>query len=243
MPYLRGFIFYIILAFSVILLSVVVLLTTCFTDYTWRYEKLCRPWARFILDTLRVICGIKIQVIGQENMPTNGDPMVVLAKHQSAWDPFWLGAFLAKPACFLYKKSLHWIPFIGWVIWSMQMLAIDRSQGRSAFRNFMEKGPVFLQRGWWICLFPEGTRVPPGQRVRLKTGGARFACAHGVDILPITHNAGYCWPKNSLAKYPGTIRVVIGQPITTEGKNPTEISEQLEEWFARYDKKLGSSRE
>lgn len=243
MPYLRGFIFYVVLIISVIFLALLVLLSTPVTTYTWRYDALCRPWARFILGTLRVVCGVKFRVRGIENMPQHGEPMVVLAKHQSAWDPFWLGAYLAQPACFLYKKSLHWIPFVGWVIWSMHMLAIDRSNGRSSFRNFMEKGPRFLRRGWWICLFPEGTRVAPGKHVRLKTGGARFACANGVPVLPIAHNAGYCWPKNSLAKYPGTITVVIGKPIQTKRREPGEVTKQVDDWFVRCDQKLGSARE
>ena len=163
MDAIRGFCFYVVLGVTVIFLSLAALLAAPFTNEVWRYEKLCRPWAKFILRTLEVICGVHVKVEGWENMPPAESAHVVLAKHQSAWDPFWLGAWLPARASFLYKKSLHWIPVVGWLIWSMNMLAIDRSQGRSAFQNFMAKGPEYLRRGWWICLFPEGTRVPPGE--------------------------------------------------------------------------------
>lgn len=238
MDAIRGFCFYVVLGVTVIFLSLAALLAAPFTNEVWRYEKLCRPWAKFILRTLEVICGVDVKVEGWENMPPATSAHVVLAKHQSAWDPFWLGAWLPARASFLYKKSLHWIPVVGWLIWSMNMLAIDRSQGRSAFQNFMAKGPEYLRRGWWICLFPEGTRVPPGESWPLKTGGARFAVAHGVPILPIAHNAGRCWPKNSVAKHPGTITVVIGKPIETVGREPHELTESLRTWFAETEERI-----
>ena len=146
MDAIRGFCFYVVLGVTVIFLSLAALLAAPFTNEVWRYEKLCRPWAKFILRTLEVICGVHVKVEGWENMPPAESAHVVLAKHQSAWDPFWLGAWLPARASFLYKKSLHWIPVVGWLIWSMNMLAIDRSQGRSAFQNFMAKGPESLSR-------------------------------------------------------------------------------------------------
>lgn len=147
-----------------------------------------------------------------------------------------VGPFLARrpsdqSALFLYKRSLNKIPVFGWALWSMEMLAIDRSQGRSAFENFMHRGPEFLKRGWWITLFPEGTRVPPGEHVRYKTGGARFACATGTPILPIAHNAGLFWPKNSIAKRPGVITVEVGPIIETAGRDPHEVTLEVEAWI------------
>ena len=161
-------------------------------------------------------------------------PVVVLAKHQSAWDPFWLGAYLKHPPCFIYKKSLHWLPFLGWALASMNMMAIDRSKGRQAFEQFMRRGPEFEKRGWWVTLFPEGTRVPPEEHVRWKTGGARFACAMGLPILPVAHNAGRYWPKNSVAKIPGTVQVVVGPLIETKGRDPYDVTAQVEAWIEAH---------
>ena len=227
---LRGWLFYICLAITILWLTFALLVTKPFMGLRDRYECICRPWARFALKLLKITCGVDVKNIGMENMPADR-PVVVLCKHQSAWDPFWLGTFLSRPPCFLYKRSLNWIPFLGWALWSMDMMAIDRSNGRSAFETFMKKGPKFLERGWWITLFPEGTRVPPGQRVRYKTGGARFACTEGVPILPIAHNAGRFWPKNSIAKIPGTITVSVGPLIETAGRDPHEVTREVEAWI------------
>ncbi len=238
---LRGWIFYILLALSIIILTIALLATRPFLSLTTRYEAICRPWARFCLKLLEATCGVRLENEGMERMPPAGKPVVVLSKHQSAWDPFWLGAYLREPVCFLYKRSLNWIPFLGWAIWSMDMLAVDRSHGRSAFENFMKRGPEVLKRGGWIALFPEGTRVPPGEHVRYKTGGARFACSAGVPILPIAHNAGHAWPKNSIGKRPALIRVSVGPLIETAGRDPGEVTREVEAWIeaevARLDAK------
>lgn len=237
MSTLRGIVFYVALSVTIIVLTVLLLVTKPFLSLERRYESICRPWAALSLWLLRVICGIRIEEQGMENMPAEGG-IVVLAKHQSALDPFWLGARLKRPACFLYKKSLNRLPGLGWALWSMDMLAVDRSQGRSAFENFMKKGPEVLRRGWWVCLFPEGTRVPPGERVPYKTGGARFACSTGTPILPIAHNAGHCWPKNSIAKMPGVVRVSVGPLIPTAGRDPHEVSREVEMWIENETARL-----
>lgn len=231
MNLLRGWLFYFVLSLSILILTVCVLGTAPFTSVKWRYATICRPWARLVLVWLRVICGIKLEMKGLDKLPSADTQAVVLMKHQSAWDPFWLGAFLPAPACFLYKRSINWIPFLGWVVCAMDMLAVDRSKGRSAFESFMKKGPEKLREGFWITLFPEGTRVPPGEHVRYKTGGARFACYTGTPIVPICHNAGHCWPKNSIAKYPGTITVSVGPVIETKGREPHEVTAEVEKWI------------
>ena len=228
---IKGWIFYLVLALSIVVMAVCVLVTTPMTSAKWRFVAICRRWTRFVLWALERICGVHYEIRGAENFPSPEQPTMVLCKHQSAWDPFWLGSYLPTPACYLYKRSLNYIPFLGWALWAMDMLAIDRKKGRSSFQAFYEKGAQKLKDGWWICLFPEGTRVPPGKTVPFKTGGARVACATGTPILPIAHNAGRYWPKNSIAKYPGTITVVVGPLIPTEGRTPQEVTHDVEAWI------------
>ena len=228
--FIRSLAFYVSLAASLIVMTVVLIATMPFADIEWRYNSVCRRWARYILWSLKFFCGVTLRNEGMENMPKD-EPVVVLCKHQSAWDPFWLGAYLERPACFLYKRSLHLIPFLGWALWSMDMLAVDRQNGRSAFEDFMQKGPKFIKKGWWICLFPEGTRVPIGHRVKYKTGGARFACSQSIPVLPIAHNAGVVWPKNSFIKYPGEVIVRVGPVIETAGRDPRDVTEDASEWI------------
>ena len=235
----RGWIFSLCLSVSIIILTVCVLVSVPFTSVAWRYDRIGRTWARAVLRMLDVICGVKLEMKGMENLPPASMPAVVLVKHQSAWDPFWLGAYLPAPACFIYKRSINWIPLLGWVVWSMDFLAIDRSKGRSAYEAFLKMGPRKLAEGWWITLFPEGTRVPPGERVRYKTGGARFACQTGTPVVPICHNAGHCWPKNSISKRPGTITVSVGPLIETKGREPHEVTAEVEAWIENELLRLG----
>ena len=206
MNHIRGMLFYIVLGISVIPLSFMLLLMVPFTKNEARYD-LIRLWGRFMLASLSVICGIKTQVNGLENCPEG--PAIVLSKHQSAWECFWLGSYLPARCAYVYKESLN----------------------RAAFRTFMTKGVDFLKRGWWITLFPEGTRVPPGKHVKYKSGGARLALSQGVPILPVALNSGLCWPKDSIAKRPGTISVVIGKPIATKERSIKEIETEVEQWI------------
>ncbi|MFU0841919.1 MAG: PlsC domain-containing protein [Burkholderia sp.] len=235
---LRGWVFYFLLAVSIIVLAVCVLITAPFTGATWRYEALCRPWAQICLRMLRAVCGVKVSVEGRENLPKPGTPIVVLSKHQSAYDPFWLAAEMPAPLCFLYKRSINWIPFFGWVAMAMKQIPVDRSHGRSSFLSFMEHGPDRLRDGWWICLFPEGTRTLPGEAVHYKSGGARFASRTGTDILPVCIAAAHCWPKNSIAKYPGTVRVSIGPVISAKGKDYKVLNTEVQSWIENELKRI-----
>ncbi len=231
MGYVRAWSFYLALAVSLILLCVSLCLAWPFTSTHWRYRVLCRCWADFVLWSLEKLCHVRYEMRGMENMPDATEHVMVLSKHQSAWDPFWLGKHLAGDVCFLYKRSLNWVPALGWSLKAMDMLAVDRAHGREAFEAFLRDGTKKLQDGWWVTLFPEGTRVAPGERVRYKSGGARVACHAGVPILPIAHNAGRFWGRDSILKRPGTITVVVGPLIETQGKNPVEVTKAVEDWI------------
>ena len=112
------------------------------------------------------------------------------------------------------------------------MIAIDRKEGRSAYQLFLERGRAFVKRGWWVLLFPEGTRTKPGDKNTVyKTGGARFAISFGASVVPVALNSGRCWPRNSIAKYPGLITVSIGPVIATEGKSAHELNEEVRTWI------------
>ena len=232
---IRSLLFYLVLALTIIPLSLVLILSVPFTASEFRYDGM-RAWGRFMLRSLELICGVKQRVIGMGNCPDG--PAVVMCKHQSAWECFWLGSYLPRRGAFIYKKSLDLIPFFGWALKSVGLLSIDRSKGKAAFQSFMERGPEFLKKGWWILIFPEGTRVPPGQHVRYKSGGVRLAVADGTPILPIALDSGLCWPKDSFAKFPGTVTVSIGRPIPTAGRNAHEVNAEVEAWIESETRRL-----
>ena len=164
-------------------------------------------WPRLIVWGARVICGIRWEVKGFENLPDG--PCILLSKHQSAWETMFIPSHLPREVCFVYKRELHYVPFFGWGIASLNMIHIDRNQGRDAFESVVSQGSQRLAEGRWIIMFPEGTRVPVGQRKPYKQGGTKLAVRLGVPVVPIAHNAGARWPRNGFIKTPGLVTVSI----------------------------------
>jgi 1-acyl-sn-glycerol-3-phosphate acyltransferase len=179
--------------------------------------SLARLWARVLLGALAGICGLRYVVEGAENLPSGTH--VALMKHSSSWETF-AQAVILPPQAWVLKRELTWIPFVGWGLRLLRAIAINRSAGGAAVRQLIEQGRQRLDAdGLWIVVFPEGTRMPPGQTRRYGVGGAAVAVETGRLVVPVAHNAGYFWQRRGLLKKPGTIRVVIGPPIATAGPN------------------------
>lgn len=228
---LRGWLFYAAFAVTMVPVALVILLTASFKNAAWRYEAIVRPWLGLVMKLLKVCCGITYEVSGADNIPSDGRSVVVLSKHSSAWETLFLPYFVPHRMGFVYKESLHQIPFFGWALKSMGMIAINRKKGVSAYATFLRKGKAFLASGWWVILFPEGTRVAWKKHQPYKTGGARFAAATGADVLPVAHDAGRLWPRNSVGKTPGVIHVVFGPVIPAEGKSFQDIHQATQGWI------------
>ncbi len=196
--------------------------------YARRYYWTSR-WNVFVIWAARVICGIRYEVRGRENLPDA--PVILLSKHQSAWETIFYLCSMPRPLVFVYKRALGYIPFFGWGIALLRMIPIDRSKGRDAFDQILAQGRQRLASGQWIIMFPEGTRIAVGKKGKYKTGGTRLAVETGTLVVPLAVNAGECWPKNSFIKQPGLITVSIGKPISPEGLSPSELMQQVENWI------------
>jgi 1-acyl-sn-glycerol-3-phosphate acyltransferase len=186
-------------------------------------------WARLVMGLARAILGIRYRVVGLEHLPKAG-PAIVMAKHQSAWETI---AFqlIFPPLSFVLKKELLKIPFFGWGLAMISPIAIDRDAGREALKDIEAQGADRLAKGFWVLIFPEGTRVRPGEKGKYNVGGAWLAAKSGVPVIPVAHNAGRLWPKNAFLKRPGEITVVIGPAIATAGKKPGAINSEVEAWI------------
>ena len=185
------------------------------------------------------VLGLRYQVIGRENIP--GTPSVVLSKHQSAWETIGLQAIF-PPLVFVLKRSLLLIPFLGWAFAAVKMISIDRAAGKNALRQVEKQGRERLKAGYWVVIFPEGTRIPPGESRRFKTGGAHLAVTAGVPAVPVAHNAGEFWAKNAFVKKPGLITVSIGPAINTKGKSAEEVTALAERWIETEMRRLSPHR-
>ena len=185
-------------------------------------------WNRINIWGLRIICGVSWKVEGKENIPST--PCVVMAKHQSTWEAYFLPT-LFSPGVYVAKRSLLYIPIFGWALYVLRFIMIDRKSGRSAMSQMCEQAADRLARRRWIIVFPEGTRTPVGAEPNYRVGGAMIAHAVPSDVLPVALNAGEFWPRMGFIKWPGVITVTIGPVISSEGKKASEILAQTQEWI------------
>jgi len=194
----------------------------------WRY-RLTIGWPKLALWGARWIVGIRWQIKGAENLPDA--PVIVLSKHQSAWETLFFPAWMPRPMCFVYKKELHRVPFFGWGLALLKMIPIDRASGRDAVDQVVRLGQQRLNEGRWPILFPEGTRVAPGKTGRYRLGGALLAARTGAPVLPVAHNAGTLWRRKAFIKHPGTVTVSFGPLIATDGLDAHTINARVEDWI------------
>lgn len=192
--------------------------------------------AQSLLFTLDKVVGLKYEVIGRENIPN--EPAIICSKHQSGWETFALQKIFPHQV-FVCKRELLRLPFFGWGLAMMNPIAINRSNPAQANRQITEQGLARKKQGFWITIFPEGTRIQPGVRGKYKQGAARLAKATEMDMVPVAHNSGEFWPKNSFLKYPGTITVVIGKPISYAVGGPEVLMQKCEEWIESRQREIG----
>jgi 1-acyl-sn-glycerol-3-phosphate acyltransferase len=185
-------------------------------------------WAGVIMRALRALCGLDYSVSGREHLPSGG--AVVLMKHSSTWET--IAQILIFPRqSWVLKQELLRIPVFGWAVRNLKPIAIDRKGGATAVQQVLSQGQSRLAEGSCVMIFPEGTRMPVGQTRRYGLSGALLARTVGKPIVPVAHNAGFFWPRRGMLKRAGTVSVVIGAPITTEGREPREINDEVQRWI------------
>ncbi len=185
-------------------------------------------WARSMIWWLRIICNIRHEITGLENLPST--PSIILSKHQSAWETLAFQSIFPTQS-YVLKRELLWIPIFGWGLAMSSPIAIDRSAGREALKKLVSKGQRRLEQGLWVVIFPEGTRKAPGEKGKYQIGGAWLATHTQTQVVPVAHNAGHCWPKNSFLKKPGVIQIHIGKPIQAAGLKADALNHQVEAWI------------
>jgi 1-acyl-sn-glycerol-3-phosphate acyltransferase len=206
---------------------------------SWQFV-LADHWARSQLWVLKVLCGLSYTVEGRENIPPGAH--VSMWKHSSAWETI-AQAAIFPPQSWVLKHELMWIPIVGWAIHFLRPIAINRKAGAAAVNQVVEQGKQRLAAGYWILIFPEGTRVGLGESRKYGVSGALLASRAGCKIIPVAHNAGKYWPRRGWLKRPGQIQVAIGPPIDAAGRDPRELNEEVRAWIETRLKTMGWSAE
>jgi 1-acyl-sn-glycerol-3-phosphate acyltransferase len=235
--FLRSAVYEVLRILVTVVFAIVSLMTFALRPIT-RY-RIITAWSHLVIGMARVICGVRYRVVGRDNLPQH--PCIVLSKHQSAWETLAYQVIL-PPQVWVLKRELLRVPFFGWGLAMMSPIAIDRGSASRALKQTLEQGKSRLADGWWIVVFPEGTRIAPGKRGRYHLGGAWLACKTGAPVLPIAHNAGTVWGRNAFVKYPGTITVSIGPVIDPSGMHPDDVNRKAEDWIETEVARLGNAR-
>ena len=233
MLFLRSFLFYIGMILAVVVFSFIALFILIL-PFRQRYQVMVQ-WGNFIIWWLKKTCQLDYQVQGLENIPTTA--AIVLSKHQSTWETI-VFQKIFPIQIWLLKRELLKIPFFGWSLATLQPIAIERNNPRQSLQQLIKQGKQRLAQGSWIIIYPEGTRVKPGEKKRYAIGGAMLAAHSGYPVVPVAHNSGEFWPVNRFIKQPGTIKVVIGPVIDSKGKTAKEINRLAEEWIEGKMQKL-----
>lgn len=224
---LRSLVFYAGYALIVIQQSLGSLLAWPLLPYAW-FRRYMLSGCQLTVWWARITCGIRYEISGVENIPTT--PCVVLSKHQSAWETLFLQTWL-QPATTVAKRELLRIPFFGWGMALMKPIAINRARPAQALKQVLSQGLQRLREGYSVIIFPEGTRTLPGEQREYSASGAMLAVKAGVPVLPVALNSGDCWPRGTLIKRPGVIRVVIGTPIAAGTLAARELNAQVRDWI------------
>ena len=198
------------------------------------------PWLRGVIQVARAVGGVHYRIHGEENLPSADDTrrVILCPKHQSTWETFFFPSFTSHPLAYVFKKELLRIPIFGWCMARLNMIHIDRSQRRDAWKKVAEQGQVLMDQGKWIIMFPEGTRSERGKKGLYKSGATRLAVDTGAYIVPIAVTSARCWPRRSFSFIPGVIDVSIGQPVSALDRAPGELMDQIEMWIESEMRRL-----
>lgn len=226
--YIRSTIFFVGMAMTTLVIAPLMILSFPISTFFFRYTYLSGVWVTLVLWMLKFVCRLSFKVEGLEHIPQRTS--IIFSKHQSAWETIAVQKIF-PPMVFILKRELLRLPFFGWALATCEPISINRQLRKQALRQLVDQGLQRVKKGAWVVVFPEGTRVSPGQKMKYSGGGALLAHKSGCPVVPVAHNAGKFWPRNSFLKYPGVIQVRIGPLIESKEKSASEINREAEAWI------------
>jgi 1-acyl-sn-glycerol-3-phosphate acyltransferase len=236
---IRSFLFLLWLIITVIPWALVIVIVSIFIrgDRLW---WMAAGWLRQSVHAARLICGVRYEIEGMENLPAVGslEPIILCPKHQSTWETFAFPALMTHPLAYVFKKELLLIPFFGWAMGRLDMVHIDRSKRAEAWAKVAEQGKQLMERGVWIIMFPEGTRIDRGEKGVYKSGAARLAITTGASVVPIAVTSARCWPRRSFLLRPGLVSISIAKPIPSSGRTQEDLMAETEAWIEAEMRRL-----
>lgn len=183
-------------------------------------RKVVHGWSHFHHLLVRYVLAIRFEWDG--TIPEG--PFLIAVKHEAMVETIEALRFARTPVVVM-KRELTTMPLFGWVTRRYGVIGVDRDAGAKALREMMARGREAVAEGRPVVIFPEGTRVPSGERPALKPGFAGLYRALGLPVVPVAHDSGKLWPR-SFAKRPGTIHFKVGEVIPA-GLKRDEVEERV----------------
>lgn len=234
MIYIRSALFTILFCLGTVLIGIASLLFLQWLSYE-RSAKYVVLWNRWIMIAARICSGLDWKVQGKENVPDK--PVVFLSNHESQGETYFL-QFELFPVSTVLKKELLKVPFFGLGLKLTHPIAIDRDSPKKAMQTLLKEGVRRIELGRNVLVFPQGTRQPYPSDLKYARGGAAIAVEAGCDIVPVAHNASKYWPAKGFLLKQGVVDVIIGEPISTEGRNAKELNKEVRDWTENVLKEL-----
>ncbi len=227
---LRSVLFHLVVLLFTVFFTLISIAFVHLIPYHLRFRYLTL-WSRTVIFLARIICGIRYKVVGLENIPAD-DSYVVMAKHQSQWETFFL-VNLLQPISIVCKQELLKIPLgVGYGISLLNPITINRSNPRQALKQIQSTGLQRLQDDAMpVLIFPEGTRTAVGNNGKYARSGAQLAIKAGKPVVFISLNSGHCWPDSGFLKYPGLVEVRINKPVDSAGKSAQQLTDEAQHWI------------
>ena len=240
MRIIRSLLTFLWIALSVIPVGTFLLIFSLFVSAERLWWWFAQPYLYAAIFVVRWVGGVKYRVLGLENLPDIDDNqrIILCPKHQSTWETFFIPSMTPHPLAYVFKRELLLIPFFGWAMARLDMVHIDRSARSQAWSKVADLGVKLMDKGKWVIMFPEGTRIPRGEVGVYKTGGTKLAVQTGAPVIPVAVTSAKCWPRKALIKYPGVVDFAIGPPIPSVGREPGELMQEVETWIEQKMREL-----
>ena len=227
--YIRSFLFYVILAISLIIISLT--FPVCiFIERKFR-QKIILSWVIFFRWWIRICCGVRIVIRGNVDVVNSPNKKIYFSNHQGFIETLVLYQQFIPTATILKDVLLSW-PIIGWALRLLSSIPINRGKGSEAVRKIFSMGEELLGSGFSLIYYPEGTRRKPGDLGIYKKTGAELALQTNSEIVPIVHNAGECWYGGDFVIRPGKVEFFIGDAILPKD-NAVETTKIVKDWTER----------
>lgn len=196
LQYLRSLIFVIQIYIMMPVIGLIFLIPAAFSRQAARMA--CKTYSRWVFWTARWMVGIHVEVRGT---PPSGE-VIVAAKHQSFLDIMMIFTALPK-AKFIMKREILWTPVIGLYAWRLNCVAVDRGKRGAAIEKMLADVEQGAAEAGQLIIYPQGTRVPPGEVRPYKIGTALIYEQTGQTCAPVATNVGLFWPKKGIIRKPG----------------------------------------